>query len=127
MTGGIDTPTAIAAIVSPIKALGALLGFAIGFVATYRAGGAVSDSILHGILGALLLLPCAWFLALFLVREGIKANVQLQRHRDATAAGARGIAEAAGRAAPGTRVSPALERDDERDRADRSAEPGLPG
>ncbi len=81
MSNGIDTPTAIAAIVSPIKALGALIGFAVGFVATYRAGGAISDSIMHGILGALLLLPCAWFLALFLVREGIKANVQLQRQQ----------------------------------------------
>ena len=29
---------------------------------------------MHGILGALLLMPCAWFLALFLVREGIKAQ-----------------------------------------------------
>jgi hypothetical protein len=79
MDGNIDTPTAIAAIVSPIKAIGALLGFAVGFIATYRAGGAISDSIMHGFLGALLVLPCAWFLALFLVREGIKANVLDQR------------------------------------------------
>ncbi len=34
-------------------------GFAVGFIATYRAGGAVSDSIMHGILGALLLMPVA--------------------------------------------------------------------
>ncbi len=79
MADTIDTPTAIAAIVSPIKAVGALLGFAVGFVATYRAGGAISDSIMHGLLGSLLVLPCAWFLALFLVREGIKANVVEQR------------------------------------------------
>ena len=80
-SSGIDTPTAIAAIVEPIKAVGALLGFAVGFAATYRSGGAVSDSIMHGLLGAVLLLPVAWFLALFLVREGIKANVDEQRHQ----------------------------------------------
>jgi hypothetical protein len=79
--GQIDTPTAIAAIVSPIKAIGALVGFAVGFAATYRSGGAIADSIMHGLLGALLLLPLAWFLALFLVREGIKANVDDQRRQ----------------------------------------------
>lgn len=78
-SGQIDTPTAIGAIVAPIKACGALLGFAVGFVATYRSGGAISDSIMHGLLGALLLFPVAWFLALFLVREGIKANIDTQR------------------------------------------------
>jgi hypothetical protein len=36
---------------------------------------------MHGLLGALLLLPLAWFLALFLVREGIKANVDDQRRQ----------------------------------------------
>ena len=83
-SGQIDTPTAIAAIVAPIKAVGALIGFAVGFAATYRFGGAVSDSIMHGLLGALLVTPLAWFLALFLVREGIKANVDIQRrHYDA--------------------------------------------
>ena len=75
----IDTPTAIAAIVEPIKAIGLLVGFGVGFLATYRSGGAISDSILHGILGAVLLMPVAWFLALFLVREGIKANIEDQR------------------------------------------------
>ncbi len=79
MANDIDTPTAIAAIVSPIKAVGSLIGFAAGFAATYRSGGAISDSILHGILGALLVMPLAWFLALFLVREGIKTNVADQQ------------------------------------------------
>jgi hypothetical protein len=65
--------------VSPIKAAGALIGFAAGFAATYRSGGAISDSIYHGIFGALLVMPLAWFLALFLVREGIKANVAEQQ------------------------------------------------
>jgi hypothetical protein len=77
--GELDTPSAIAAIVDPIKAVGALIGFAIGFAATYRSGGAITDSIMHGILGALLLYPVAWFLALILVREGIRANVEDQR------------------------------------------------
>jgi hypothetical protein len=77
--GELDTPHAISAIVDPIKAIGALVGFAIGFAATYRSGGAIPDSIMHGILGALLLYPVAWFLALILVREGIRANVEDQR------------------------------------------------
>jgi hypothetical protein len=50
--------------VSPIKAAGALIGFAAGFAATYRSGGAISDSIYHG---------------MFMVREGIKANVAEQQ------------------------------------------------
>ena len=77
--GPLDTPAAVAAMVEPIKAIGAILGLAVGFIATYRSGGAISDSILHGLLGALLVYPCAWFLALVLVREGIKANVVDQR------------------------------------------------
>ena len=36
---------------------------------------------MHGILGALLLMPVAWFLALFLVREGIKGNIEQQRQQ----------------------------------------------
>jgi hypothetical protein len=77
--GDLDTPAAISAIVDPIKAVGGLVGFAIGALATYRSGGAIPDSIMHGILGALLLYPVAWFLALILVREGIRANVDDQR------------------------------------------------
>ncbi len=109
MSEPIDTPTAIAAIVSPIKALGALLGFAVGFIATHRAGGAVPDSVLHGILGALLLMPVAWFLALFLVREGIKGNIQQQRQQyDVRVADAkRQVAEQL--RASGMPLSPALE------------------
>ncbi len=109
MSGNIDTPTAIAAIVSPIKALGALLGFAVGFVATYRSGGAISDSVMHGILGALLLMPVAWFLALFLVREGIKGNIHQQRAQyDVRVAQAkRQVAEQL--RASGMPLSPALE------------------
>ena len=108
-TPPIDTPTAIAAIVSPIKALGALLGFTVGFIATYRAGGAVSDSVMHGILGALLLMPVAWFLALFLVREGIKGNIHQQRAQyDVRVADAkRQVAEQL--RANGMPLSPALE------------------
>lgn len=109
MSQGIDTPTAIAAIVAPIKAIGALLGFAVGFIATYRAGGAISDSVMHGLLGALLVMPCAWFLALILVREGIKANIQMQRQQyDARVTAAkRQVAEQL--RANGMPLSPALE------------------
>ena len=78
-TAALDTPTAIAAIVEPFKAAGALIGFAIGFYTTYQSGAAVTDAILHGLLGAALLFPVAWFLGLFLIREGIRASIDEQR------------------------------------------------
>ena len=70
----------ISALVGPFRAVGSLLGFAVGFAATYRSGGAVTDSILHGLLGALLVSPLFWFLGLLLVREAIRINVEDQKH-----------------------------------------------
>jgi hypothetical protein len=69
----------IAAIVGPFRAAGSLLGFAVGFLATYRSGGAVADSVLHGLLGALLVSPLFWFLGLLLIREAIRVNVEDQK------------------------------------------------
>ena len=64
---------------------------------------------MHGILGALLLMPVAWFLALFLVREGIKGNIVQQRQQyDVRVAQAkRQVAEQL--RANGMPLSPALE------------------
>ena len=64
---------------------------------------------MHGILGALLLMPVSWFLALFLVREGIKGNIQQQRQQyDLRVADAkRQVAEQL--RANGMPLSPALE------------------
>ena len=64
---------------------------------------------MHGILGALLLMPVAWFLALFLVREGIKGNIAQQRQQyDVRVAEAkRQVAEQL--RANGMPLSPALE------------------
>jgi hypothetical protein len=77
--GGPTSGDAIAAMVEPIKAIAALAGFAIGAFATWESGADLSDTILHGLLGAALLFPIGWFLALVIVRESIKANVEDQR------------------------------------------------
>lgn len=69
----------IAGMVDPIRTAGALVGFAVGAVSTWRLGGDLTDSVLHGLLGAVLLYPIAWFLGLVLVREMIRANVEKQR------------------------------------------------
>ena len=79
-----DDPTlspgdSIAGMVDPIRAVGALFGFAVGAVSTWRLGGDLTDSVLHGLLGAVLLFPIAWFLGLVLVREMIRASVEEQR------------------------------------------------
>lgn len=73
------TTEAVAATVAPIKAGGALLGFAVGFLATWRMQGGFAAAVLHGLLGALLVAPIAWFFALVLLREAIRANVERQR------------------------------------------------
>ncbi len=75
----IETAEAVAAIVDPIRACGALLGFVVGFAATWRSGGGLTEAALHGLLGAVVLLPVAWFLGLVLVREMIRVNVDEQR------------------------------------------------
>jgi hypothetical protein len=67
------------AVVEPIKAAGAALGFLIGFVAAHRSGASLTDAALHGLLGAALLLPVAWYLGLWLVREMMTTHVDEQR------------------------------------------------
>ncbi len=74
-----NAATAVAAFVEPLKAGAAILGFAVGFLATYRSGGGMVESTMHGLLGALLLGPAGWFLGLVLMREAIRANVEDQR------------------------------------------------
>jgi hypothetical protein len=75
----ISAPQAIEAIVEPFRAGGALIGFVAGAYATHAAGGALWDCVTHGLLGAILVMPLAWFLALFIVRESIRGNVVDQR------------------------------------------------
>lgn len=82
MASAPNTPTSAAAIsgfVEPLRAGGALLGFAVGFLATYKSGGALPESVIHGLVGALLLGPVGWFLGLVLIREAIRANIEDQR------------------------------------------------
>jgi hypothetical protein len=74
-----NAAAAVAAFVEPMKAAAAILGFAVGFLATYRSGGGMVESTTHGLLGALLLFPAGWFLGLVLMREAIRANVEDQR------------------------------------------------
>jgi len=74
-----SSASAIAGFVEPLRAGAALLGFAVGFLATYRSGGGLSESTIHGLVGALLLGPVGWFLGLVLIREAIRANIEDQR------------------------------------------------
>jgi hypothetical protein len=75
----VDQRTGVQAIVEPIKALGALLGFAIGFLAEHRSGADMTGSVIHGLIGALLLCGIAWMGAVWLVREMMISHVQEQR------------------------------------------------
>jgi hypothetical protein len=75
----VDQRTGVEAIVEPIKAIGALLGFAIGYLAAWRSGSDVTGSVIHGLIGALLLLGIAWLAAVWLVREMMISHVQEQR------------------------------------------------
>ena len=78
-TEPIDQRTGVEAIIEPIKAVGALVGFAIGFMASRRSGADLTGCVLHGLLGALLLLGIAWLGAVWLVREMMISHVQEQR------------------------------------------------
>jgi hypothetical protein len=81
-TASDNTPTAagaVAAFVEPLKAAAAILGFTVGFLATYRSGGGMVECTIHGLVGALLLAPVGWFLGLVLIREAIRANIEDQR------------------------------------------------
>jgi hypothetical protein len=75
----VDQRTGVEAIIEPIKAVGALVGFAIGFLASHRSGADLTGSILHGLVGAVLLLGIAWLGAVWLVREMMISHVQEQR------------------------------------------------
>ena len=74
-----DQAAGIAAVVEPIKAFGALLGFAIGFLAAHRSGADATDAAIHGLIGAVLLFVIAWYLGLTLVRETMLRHVEEQR------------------------------------------------
>jgi hypothetical protein len=76
-----DQRSGVDATVEPIKGIGALLGFAIGFAAAHRSGASTIDAAMHGLVGAVLLWAIAWYLALWLVREMMKSHVDEQRRR----------------------------------------------
>src|ERR1700712_4954179 len=78
-TEPVDQKTGVEAIIEPIKAVGALVGFAIGFMASRRSGADLTGCVLHGLLGAVLLLGIAWLGAVWLVREMMISHVQEQR------------------------------------------------
>jgi hypothetical protein len=78
-TDPVDQRTGVEAIIEPIKAVGALVGFAIGFLASHRSGADLTGSVLHGLVGAVLLLGIAWMGAVWLVREMMINHVQEQR------------------------------------------------
>jgi hypothetical protein len=91
----VDQRTGVEAIVEPIKAIGALLGFAIGYLASWRSGADMTGSVIHGLIGALLLLGIAWLGAVWLVREMMISHVQEQRRLyEARVAESRQAAEA---------------------------------
>jgi hypothetical protein len=75
----VDQRTGVEAIIEPIKAIGALIGFAVGFMASHRSGADLTGSVLHGLVGAVLLLGIFWMAAVWLVREMMISHVQEQR------------------------------------------------
>jgi Zn-dependent protease with chaperone function len=78
-TPPVEQQTGIQAVVEPIKAVGGLLGFGIGFLASHRSGADLTTAALHGLVGAALLFLLAWYVALMLVRELMKQHVDEQR------------------------------------------------
>src|SRR3954452_19250766 len=74
-----DQKAGVEAVVEPIKAIGGLVGFGIGFLAAHRSGAELTSSALHGLLGAALLWMVAWFLAVYLVRELMASHIEEQR------------------------------------------------
>src|ERR1700712_1970445 len=78
-TEPVDQKRGVGGTMEPIKAVGALVGFAIGFMASRRSGADLTGCVLHGLLGALLLLGIAWLGAVWLVREMMISHVQEQR------------------------------------------------
>jgi len=77
--GGVDQKAGVEAVVEPIKAIGGLIGFGVGFLAAHRSGADLTSSAMHGLLGAVLLWIVAWFLAVYLVREMMAGHIEEQR------------------------------------------------
>src|SRR3954452_979919 len=84
----VDQKAGVEAVVEPIKAVGGLLGFLVGFLAAHRSGADLTSAAstapparaaMHGLLGAALLWIVAWFLAVYLVREMMTSHVEEQR------------------------------------------------
>jgi hypothetical protein len=75
----VDQKAGVEAVIEPIKAIGALLGFLVGFLAAHRSGADLTSAAMHGLLGAGLLWIVAWFLAVYLVREMMTSHVEEQR------------------------------------------------
>jgi hypothetical protein len=75
----VDQRTGVEAIIEPIKAIGALVGFGVGFMASRRSGADLTGCVLHGLVGAVLLCGIAWLAAVWLVREMMISHVQEQR------------------------------------------------
>jgi acetylornithine/succinyldiaminopimelate/putrescine aminotransferase len=69
----------VAAVIEPIKAIGGLVGFAIGFYTAHRSGADTTSAAIHGLIGAALMWTLAWWAGLFLVREMMLRNVEEQR------------------------------------------------
>ena len=69
----------IQAVVEPIRAIAALVGFGVGFLASHRSGADATTAALHGLVGAVLLFLLGWYVALMLVRELMKQHVDEQR------------------------------------------------
>jgi hypothetical protein len=75
----VDQKAGVEAVVEPIKAVGGLVGFGVGFMAAHRSGADLTSAAMHGLLGAGLLWIVAWFLAVYLVREMMMSHVEEQR------------------------------------------------
>src|SRR4051812_21506514 len=75
----VDQKTGVEAVIEPIKAVGGLVGFAIGFLAAWRSGADLTASALHGLIGAALLWMLAWFVAVYLVRSMMTTHIEEQR------------------------------------------------
>jgi hypothetical protein len=76
---GPDQKAGVEAVIEPIKAVGGLIGFGVGFMAAHRSGADLTSSTLHGLVGAALLWIVAWFLAVYLVREMMTRHIEEQR------------------------------------------------
>src|SRR5579862_5234161 len=77
--GALSQREGVAAVIEPIKAIGGLVGFGIGFYTAHRSGADTTSAAIHGLIGAALMWTLAWWAGLFLVREMMLRNVEEQR------------------------------------------------